>query len=976
MEKREKTGSSRNFSLCGNAMKKIISLFITVMMVLTIWPTMVFAETGDSVSPELKVYVNDELIDPEEDVVSINALSGFQKLSVLDAEGNDIMKEMEWSSNTEGVFVSTSDRSLRTKMAPVGTTATITGTDSEKNTVSLTVSLERLILDTQSIELKIQNDYGDPYLELNYDDVDVLPSALTLTYMQNKLKDVYLQDSTFRKYIEKQISFQSSNEQVLPSENIQFWENPPLYSGWDLRALSEGSTEISCSVETEYLSWKASIIAQTASGLIINKSNCFMAPGEEQKLEFTIQPSTEPQEVAFESEDPEIAAVDNSGTITANSRGSTTIHIRQVDGSGYEGQIQVYVFEKGIYKLNIKDGEEVISATDTERAEYLDPSQPLQVQSDEPIYLGYYRPVYDSSSYNVTWQSSNTNVARTEDPGRYVVLRPVANGTVDIRALEEDQDKDVEVARFTANVNVPTFETADTDTRESYGPQGAYQTTLEMTGLNISTNPANEFMFENYINTLVDRKAADFSFTVASSKGDGGAIEPDNYVKTYMLDHIKLYQKSDLDHPIATFDDGGMQVTSVEADTDNNPTSVDFSISEEILDFDTEYVLLFDNGFRLNHTLRRDVAFFFKTDAFTKADSMKLSAASANLAVNGEVKLSASFSPQNADDTKLTWTSSDPSVASVDKNGTVRGIKAGTAVITAKNENGLSAECKVTVAAVKVAATSIKASATDYNAAKLSWKKPAGTTGTELYRSTSKSGTYKKIAATTGSSYRDKGLDTGKRVYYKARVYTEVNGTKYYSAYSNIVSVKPTLAKVQGVKANPSYNKVKITYKKTDGANGYVIYRASKKNGKYKKLATVKGNKKRSYTNKKLKTGKRYYYKVRAYRNVGKTKVYGSYSRIVKAKTALKTPSMKVKARSAGTRVSWKKTAGADKYQLYRSTKKKGGYILIRETVKTSFTDTGARAGKTYYYKLRAYKKADGKKVYSKYTEVKKVRVK
>ena len=115
---------------------------------------------------------------------------------------------------------------------------------------------------------------------------------------------------------------------------------------------------------------------------------------------------------------------------------------------------------------------------------------------------------------------------------------------------------------------------------------------------------------------------------------------------------------------------------------------------------------------------------------------------------------------------------------------------------------------------------------------------------------------------------------------------------------------------------------------------------------------------------------------MRAYRNVGKTKVYGSYSRIVKAKTALKTPSMKVKARSAGTRVNWKKTAGADKYQLYRSTKKKGGYILIRETVKTSFTDTGARAGKTYYYKLRAYKKADGKKVYSKYTEVKKVRVK
>ena len=70
---------------------------------------------------------------------------------------------------------------------------------------------------------------------------------------------------------------------------------------------------------------------------------------------------------------------------------------------------------------------------------------------------------------------------------------------------------------------------------------------------------------------------------------------------------------------------------------------------------------------------------------------------------------------------------------------------------------------------------------------------------------------------------------------------------------------------------------------KVTGATGYVVYRAKKKNGKYKKIRTLKRSA-RSYTNTGIKKGKRYYYKVRAYRKVKGKRIYSEYSRTINRK--------------------------------------------------------------------------------------------
>jgi len=65
-----------------------------------------------------------------------------------------------------------------------------------------------------------------------------------------------------------------------------------------------------------------------------------------------------------------------------------------------------------------------------------------------------------------------------------------------------------------------------------------------------------------------------------------------------------------------------------------------------------------------------------------------------------------------------------------------------------------------------------------------------------------------------------------------------------------------------------------------NGASGYEISRATKKKGKYIIIARIKKGKTVQYTNSRLKKNATYYYRIRAYRQAGKTKVYGPYSSV------------------------------------------------------------------------------------------------
>lgn len=77
-------------------------------------------------------------------------------------------------------------------------------------------------------------------------------------------------------------------------------------------------------------------------------------------------------------------------------------------------------------------------------------------------------------------------------------------------------------------------------------------------------------------------------------------------------------------------------------------------------------------------------------------ESIAFESSTADINKGEEITLAVIFTPESATERTLTWTCSDASVASV-SDGVVKGLKAGTVVITATTVNGKTAECAVTV---------------------------------------------------------------------------------------------------------------------------------------------------------------------------------------------------------------------------------------------------------------------------------------
>ena len=329
-----------------------------------------------------------------------------------------------------------------------------------------------------------------------------------------------------------------------------------------------------------------------------------------------------------------------------------------------------------------------------------------------------------------------------------------------------------------------------------------------------------------------------------------------------------------------------------------------------------------------------------------QADTLDLDTHNVEMEVDETYQLTATLSPEPTleSDKALTWTSFNEDVVTVDENGLLTALGAGYAYIKVVSDinTNVNTYCVVYVK-------------DHVEEVEFQWNDDY-TSCTALVTCTTCGKTYTadcEVIITVAEASCDEDGEI---------IYTAVHGDFEESIsvmipcsghdFQDGVCTICGATRMPEVTASndPKTGKVKLTWDAVEGAVKYQVYRATSKNGDYKLMYTTS---KTSYTNTKATPGKYYYYYVVA---VSESGVESRPSDVVGRTCDLAQPKVTASnvAATGKVKLTWDAVEGAVEYKVYRATAKDGKYSLMYTTTGTSYTNSKAEAGKTYYYKVMA----------------------
>ena len=280
----------------------------------------------------------------------------------------------------------------------------------------------------------------------------------------------------------------------------------------------------------------------------------------------------------------------------------------------------------------------------------------------------------------LVWSSSDEAVATVDETGK---VTAVGAGTAEITVALEDGNIsstcEVKVvvpaegvtAPETLNLEVNGKNTAQLEVKAT--PEDATDVTITYE----SSNPEVATVDENGVVTAVANGEADITVTMTQKLESDKTATP--VAESEPAESATAESVSE------------SEVASVTSDATSEPESVpasDSSSSSEVEDAEVEAPVVDEDAIVMTATTHVVVT--------TKVESLAFDKGEGTLTTGNSTTMKVTVLPESASDQTITWKSSDESVATVDADGKVKAVKAGTATITA-SIGDVSAEYALTV---------------------------------------------------------------------------------------------------------------------------------------------------------------------------------------------------------------------------------------------------------------------------------------
>ena len=269
------------------------------------------------------------------------------------------------------------------------------------------------------------------------------------------------------------------------------------------------------------------------------------------------------------------------------------------------------------------------------------------------------------------------------------------------------------------------------------------------------------------------------------------------------------------------------------------------------------------------------------------------------------------------------------------------------------------------------------------NQVKLKWPTVAGATGYIIYAkendgSWKQLGTKKAEDSATSYTYTAKGLNVGSTYVFGVSATREADGKTATGQKGttnqiliDLASYVPTDLKCKAA----STTSVTLSWAEMDGVNTFQVSGSSDDDTSYSLKKSVTGN---SVTITGLKKGYTYKFKVRAKKTINDNVEYSGYSAEIKGTPTSLAPTdvaIKALADAYGVKLTWKASAEADGYEIYKAESADGPWTLVKDIgdgAAVKYTDKKdydkTKAGKIYYYRIRSYTEVLGKKHFGPYS--------